>query len=362
MVKVGVQGPIYPSVGGTTSILEFGLALTAFTWATLSAVTIVGRLGFEHRRRSGEAIGPLLLSERRAKRLVRRASRNRTETGKWRRVAALRTLAMSGHPRSKALLRRALGDTDRDVASAAVKVLGDLGTPWAGEQLVRALREDCFQRSRIATQVERFLPDLGGSLVPLLSDPEPAVRFWGATLLSGCPALALQRLIELTTDADASVRCAAIKALSIRRELAGLGAIRERVVDECWFVRVQACRALGVLGTVDEAPLLARSLRDQWWWVRTGAKDALREFGPPVAGAVIPYLVDEDAFARNGAAEVLQDIGFLDALGTTGSDGRLRERIFAAGGPSIRDAARLRADRETGEEVSALDAAGGGSA
>ena len=77
---------------------------------------------------------------------------------------------------------------------------------------------------------------------------------------------------------------------------------------------------------------------------------------------MIPYLTDEDAFARNGAAEVLQDIGFLDALGTTGSDGRLRERIFAAGGPAIRDAARLRAESETGKAVSALGVAGGGSA
>lgn len=351
-----------PSVGGTTSILGLSLAAATFAWATLSAVTIVGRLGFERRRRSSEAIVPMLLSERRAKRLVRRASRHRTETGKWRRVAALRTLAMSKHPRSRALLRRALGDTDRDVASAGVKVLGDLGALWAGEQLVQALREDRYQRSRIATQVERFLPDLGGSLVPLLGDPEPAVRFWGATLLSSCPALALQQLIALTTDADASVRSAAIKTLSIRRELAGLGAIRKRLDDECWFVRVHACRAVGALGTMDEAPLLARSLRDPWWWVRTGAKDALRDFGPAVAGAVIPYLADEDTFARNGAAEVLQDVGFLDALGTTGADGRLRERIFAAGGPAMRNAARLRAKSESGKAVRAVGVAGGGSA
>ena len=266
---------------------------------------------------------------------------------------------MSRHPRSYALLRRGLRDPDRDVAGAVVNVLGDLGTPWAGQQLVQALRDERYPRSRIATQVERFLPGLGDSLVPLLEDPDAAIRFWGVTLVTRCPAVALPELIALTADEDANVRCAAIKALSARHEFAALDAVRKRLEDESWFVRVQACRALGALGTTADAPSLAQSLRDPWWWVRTGAKDALRELGPSVAGAMIPHLADVDAFARNGAAEVLQDVGFLDALGTSGADGRLRERIFAAGGQAMRDAAELRAKRESGDAVDVLGVVAG---
>jgi len=77
--------------------------------------------------------------------------------------------------------------------------------------------------------------------------------------------------------------------------------------------------------------------------VRAAAKDALRELGIAVAGVLIPMLEDEDAFARNGAAEVLQDVGFVDGLGRHGTEGDLLERILTAGGEGMREAARRRA-------------------
>lgn len=353
---------MYPSVEGLSPILTLGLLAAIVVWVGLTAATVVGRFVFERRRRSAEVIGAVMPSGRSAGRMVRRSSRHRTEAGKWRRVAALRTLVASGHPRSRALVRRALSEHDRDVAGAAIKALGDLGTPWAGEQLIVALRDDRYQRSRIAAQLERFTPMLTESLELLLDDPEPAVRFWGATLLGRCPGVALEPLIALTRDADANVRCAAIEALSVRHDVAALGAVRDRLYDERWFVRVHACRAVGELGTIGEAPRLARLLGDPWWWVRSAAKDALHSFGPTVAGVVIPYLEDEDAFARNGAAEVLQDVGFVDSLATTGSDGRLLERIFAAGGPAMREAAHIRASREAGDAVPGLAAVSAASA
>ena len=60
---------------------------------------------------------------------------------------------------------------------------------------------------------------------------------------------------------------------------------------------------------------------------------------------MIPLLDHPDAFVRNGAAEVLQDVGFLYSMATTGPEGTLLERILAAGGPSLRAAARARAER-----------------
>ncbi len=347
---------------GTSSILGLALLAAVAVWLGLAVATVAGRLLYERRRNLAEEAADAPQLAHGSRRMVRRALRHRTQSGKWRRIIALRALVTSGHPRGRALLRRALADHDRDVVAAAIKALGDLGTPWAGEQLIGALRHDRYQRSRIAAQLERFTPSLADSLVPLLHDGEPAVRFWGATLLGRCPGHALEPLIALTHDADANVRCAAIEALSARREVAALRPVRERMYDERWFVRVHACRAVGELGTIDEAPRLARSLRDPWWWVRSAAKGALRGFGPTVAGAVIPYLDDDDDFARNGAAEVLQDVGFIDSLATTGSDGRLLQRIFAAGGSGMRDAARLRAESEVHDPVPARAAAGDASA
>jgi hypothetical protein len=58
--------------------------------------------------------------------------------------------------------------------------------------------------------------------------------------------------------------------------------------------------------------------------------------------ALLPMLTDNDAFARNGAAEILQDIGFVDALALEQPDSPLLERIYAAGGEPFREAAEQR--------------------
>jgi hypothetical protein len=58
--------------------------------------------------------------------------------------------------------------------------------------------------------------------------------------------------------------------------------------------------------------LVAPALADTEWWVRVAAKQALQAAGPDVWRQLVPYLDHPDAFARNGAAEVLQNLGILD--------------------------------------------------
>ncbi len=135
--------------------------------------------------------------------------------------------------------------------------------------------------------------------------------------------LASGHLVQLTRDPDANVRAAAVEAIGEQGDPTGLAAVCERLRDDTWFVRVHACRAVGRLGDLDDAPRIAAALGDPWWWVRTAAKDALRGFGIGVAGALMPYLDDADAFVRNGAAEVLQDVGFVDALSLHDANGAL---------------------------------------
>jgi hypothetical protein len=89
--------------------------------------------------------------------------------------------------------------------------------------------------------------------------------------------------------------------------------------------------------------------------VRAAAKEALRGFGIGVAGALIPCLDDGDAFVRNGAAEVLQDVGFVDLLSRHDANRALLERIYAAGGEGLRDAALLRLKDDSGLEARPVD-------
>lgn len=76
--------------------------------------------------------------------------------------------------------------------------------------------------------------------------------------------------------------------------------------------------------------------------MRTAAKDALRGLGTDAVPSLLAMLTHEDPFARNGAAEVLQDIGFVDFLALDDPSSPLLARIYEAGGERLRDATEQR--------------------
>lgn len=317
------------------------LAVALPAWVLLSFVIVLGRVRYDRQRREPRSHE---LGAREARRLIRRASgRPRTDWGRWRRISALTRLTQAHHSAAPRLVRRALADPDTSIATAAIRALGDLGDDWAIELLLAAMRDGQTPRSRVAAQLERLAPRPGALLLPLLRDPDPAVRFWGATLLAPYPDFGQVSLLDLTRDPDPNVRAAAVETLGGRGGQGVAEAALALLEDPAWFVRVHAARSAGHVLGASAAPALARLLADTRWWVRTAAKDALRGIGPEAVSALLPVLTDADAFARNGAAEVLQDIGFVDSLAFERPDSPLLERIYAAGGERLREAAELRA-------------------
>jgi HEAT repeat protein len=336
---------LVPRVAAVVLILSF------VAWFVLSLVIVVGRARYDRLRGelSSATVGP-----RDARRLVSRANRRaRTERGTWRRVAALKRLVRANHPAAPSLLHAGLSDRDPKIAAATVRVLGDLGNDWAIDLLLDALREGHVPRSRVAAQLERLAPRPGERLLPLLRDLDPTVRFWSATLLAKYQELGESGLVLLTHDRDPNVRAAAVETLGTRSGGAAASATLAAIDDPAWFVRVHAARSAGHLLGATAAPTIVRLLADERWWVRTAAKDALRGMGSDAVSALLSTLNDPDAFARNGAAEVLQDIGFVDALVVEQPNSPLLERIYAAGGERMREAARQRAESRSDEEVRA---------
>src|SRR5581483_11791795 len=125
-------------------------------------------------REIAEAAARRLLGRRRGT-ILNQARSHRSDTEKWRRLAALRILSLAG------------SSVARPEVGGAVTILGSRSDRESAAMLVEALREGRYSRSRIAAQLDAFALPLDDLLLPLLDDPEPATRQWAATLLSRYP-------------------------------------------------------------------------------------------------------------------------------------------------------------------------------
>jgi HEAT repeat protein len=294
---------------------------------------------------------------------VHRAQPRKGWVPKWRRIAALRILFHVGYEDILVLLENALRSGDRDLAGAAVVISAKIENSKAAQLLIDALVGGHYPASRIATHLDHFPIPISGLLRPLLRSPEAVVRFWGVTLLSRYKDLdgLDAEVSELGSDADARVRKASVETLGV---LGGAHAAQTAVdllQDENWFVRAHAARALGDLGRSDLAGVIAPLLADPEWWVRCAAKESLEAMAPESLEILVDCLDHPDRFARNGAAEVLQNTGYLDRLlsefaGGDPSPGKkeILRKAFVAGGVLLVDAVVGRGDAVSRSRFSAI--------
>jgi HEAT repeat protein len=281
----------------------------------------------------------------------------------WRRIAAMRLLAAGAHPGLVALLRRTLDDLDPEIVGASLAILGRIPDPAAAAALVEALKESKYTPSRIATYLDQFPIEIPDLFAPLLHHPDANVRYWGATLLSrDGGAHVAPSLRALTEDASPLVRKAAVASLSRIDKTTALPAARALLTDDVWYVRAHAARALGDAGGPDVAEEIAPLLADREWWVRLAAKESLQTMGEEVWAVLVPYLDHGDPFARNGAAEVLQNIGILDSLivleaataRPSATKLEMLRKIASAGGTRMTEALLERVDVHTRPRVRTL--------
>ncbi|HEX7981840.1 MAG TPA: HEAT repeat domain-containing protein [Gemmatimonadaceae bacterium] len=304
--------------------------------------------------------------------MLRDATPHRGARAKWRRISALHVLLHARPTAIHALLRVALADPDADVASAAATVLQRIGDQRAAQILIDGLRISRLPASRIAARLERFTIPLADLLRPLLTDERPESRYWAVTLLrehhdeNGLAAA----IMPLVDDEDAPVRKAALLTLGAMLPLGVARVATLRLSDPAPFVRSAAMRALAQAG--ERSPDRARRkaiassicplLADREWSVRATAKDALVRLGPGTWREVAAELSSSDGFARNGAAEVLQNLGVLDwtlrgiASGAHPTDEAVDvlRRALREGGVAMSKAAALRSKDEPIQGVDEL--------
>jgi HEAT repeat protein len=399
------------SPGETERLFVRGLAATLALWIGLSAYVIANRLRFDRQARRLAELARLLANDtvtsdpRRSRspavdRILAGLSRRRlyrmmadvdlprpmvalfaahalerwglprlvSDAGEhrgrrpWRRVSALFALGALRAEGVHAMLEDALFGGSPEVASAAVVILSRLQDHRAAAILVAGLRANAYSPSRIATQLDQFGIPIDDLLIPLLADPQASVRYWAVSLLARSSGDKLaEHIAALADDPTAPVRKVALQTLAaIHGAQAGPVALR-RLTDPVSFVRSAAIRALGEVGLAATAPNvrdatarhIARLLGDSEWEVRLAAKETLVAFGPSIWREVSGELDATDRFARNGAAEVLQNLGLLDQLIDEVGRGvepsaevvSVIERTLREGGIGMVDAVARRSDR-----------------
>lgn len=311
-----------------------------------------------------EAFARAVTNEHKLEWFVQQASATRGPRANWRRIAALRLLAHQGYSGIVPLLAQAVTEHDSEIVGAALSILGRTADMKAAEILVTALKTRQYSPSRLATFLDRFPLPIPGLLRPLLHHPDATVRYWAVMLLARhrtMPAVEAE-IASLTGDAAPLVRRAAVASLAQLNPAAAVAAARPLLADPVWFVRAHAARAIGETGDAAQAREIAPLLGDREWWVRTAAKEALQRMGPEVWSALVPYLDHADAFARNGAAEVLQNIGILDSLiileaatvRPSPDKIDMLRKIASAGGTRMTEALLDRVDQQTRPRVRSL--------
>jgi hypothetical protein len=305
--------------GGTA--LQVACAAAAVLWMLLALTLVVGRL------RARRARPPA-------------ATRDH---GEWR-LPPPGAEAVGDPDETRELVLRALRSDEHELRTASIATLGRLGEQheWAIDGLVEALLHEEGDVVRAATQLDRLAPRVGTRLLPLLGHPSSVVRVAAVRLLARYRALAARHVPALTADRSPKVRAAALETLRVTASGEALRRALELLGDPSPLVRAHACRTAAAIAPLASASFLVPLVADPSWWVREAAREGLVAAGPEVAAALAPALESDVESLRSGAALVAQDVGLVDELLVDEDRARL-ERILAAGGDRLREAASDRA-------------------
>jgi HEAT repeat protein len=235
---------------------------------------------------------------------------------KSKRSDAARRLGRIGDPEVVPELAQLLRDPEEEVREAALFALGRIGTKEALEYMFGALGSgDRWSQEKVAEAIEEAGDESRQVLAGLLKDESPLRRAFAAEVLGGVGGEEeAARLVEALQDGEKDVRARAADSLGRMRSRRARPALLSALEDPAWEVRAQAVKALGRIGEEEDAPSLALALRDSEWWVRGNAASALREMGESGEAPLIEMLWDEDRFAREAAAQALEEGSIVERL------------------------------------------------
>lgn len=243
--------------------------------------------------------------------------RRRIRSRSWRiraQGAALASLLPEGDPGRLVLLV----DPHPLVRARAAEAM-ESESVTAHPQLVTVLLDDESPAVRLAAQ--GALLRGGSPVVPTLQRhlrrPDDIGTAYALEVASNLPDPRLLDAVAIhLTSPRAQCRAQAAKALGLLDP--DSAALIELLGDETAEVRATAALAISRGGVERRAADIGRLLRDPSWHVRRAAGQALQTMGPTGIGTLRVYAEDEDAYAREGARQMLATVEARTTVSSVG--------------------------------------------
>ena len=257
------------------------------------------------------------------------------------RRSAVVALGRIGDSKATAPLLNSLGD--ESLAIETSNALGQIGDPKAVDGLLTLVsNSDASIRQAAVNALNSVAPpSMGKRIIPLLHDSDPNVRE-SAVKIAGYFGYAGSgdALLELCRDPNERVRSAAIEHLPYIEDERSLDVLAQAIKEETSDVRAAAARALGNLEAPKAVQYLIEALADEDVWVRYFSARALGRQRSSESIEALAGVIRRDEFNH-------VRIAALDSLGQIGGD-----RIAAIVGafvedndPNVAHAARLAQER-----------------
>src|SRR5713226_5437341 len=198
----------------------------------------------------------------------------------WRRMRALVALGRTRAPEGIPALGEALRDRDLEVRLAALRGLGRIACPEAGEEILAWVGERGLSVPALPLQsaLIQCCAERPQMLTPYVQHAEGSLREVLGRVLGevATPSLGLDLLQFVGDDLD-ELRAAAARAMSNTKAGLAFDLLNELARDPIWFVRLRAIVSLGKLSDPRAIPSLLRGLTDSNRLVRLRAAEALIE-------------------------------------------------------------------------------------
>ena len=199
-----------------------------------------------------------------------------------RRMRAIFALSFFGGGQVIEALRTMLDDPDTDIRLAAAKALAEIGALPPTAELIRKLDPGPKINSRVLLAIFRNFPDDRlDELLELIHEdtPETALLVILDTLGHSGRQEICRDVVRALGFMSLNVRAEALRALARLGNPVVRGPVTLALADQAWEVRCQAAVCAGRLGLVDTIPRLADMMKDDNWWVRFRAAEALHDLG-----------------------------------------------------------------------------------